>query len=64
MALGGGGGGGGGVGGEGLTCPTQGATLQPSRAEDSVQVRTLCKRVLQKKSLQASEDCEFRGEKR
>ena len=34
-------------GGE-LTCPTQGATLQPSRAEDTVQARTLCNRVLQK----------------
>ena len=49
------------MGGE-LTCSTQGATLQPSRPEDTVQVRTLCNRVLQK-SLQASEVCEFLGDK-
>ena len=38
----------GGEGGGGLTCPTQGATLQPSRPEDTVQARTVCNRVLQK----------------
>ena len=51
-----------GGGGRRLTCPTQGATLQPSRPEDTVQVRTLCNWVLQK-SLQASEVCEFLGDK-
>ena len=42
-----GGGGRGGETGGGLTCPTHGATLQPSRPEDTVPARTLCNQVLQ-----------------